>query len=136
MSDEEAAAFFIVGLLVAALYALPTFVAFFRGHPNRWLIFVVNLVFGGTGLGWLVALVWAFHAIHRSKDPHGSHGGESGLNLTVNDPIRVELRQPMSNAHKLDSRLNELKRLKQLRDEGTIDQMEFEALRRHVLAAS
>ncbi len=42
--------------LLIALYFVPSIVAFRRQHPNRWPIFVVNVVFGGTGLGWLGGL--------------------------------------------------------------------------------
>ena len=51
----------IILLIAAVLYFIPTIVAFARHHPNRWIIGVINTVFGGTGLGWLGSLVWAFY---------------------------------------------------------------------------
>jgi T4 superinfection immunity protein len=42
-----------------ALLFLPTLVARFRRHPNAFPIFLVNLFFGWTFVGWLIALVWA-----------------------------------------------------------------------------
>lgn len=82
LTDAETGfVFFLLGMLVA--YVIPTVIAFARRHPNRWAILVINVVFGGTGLGWLGSLVWAMSAVHRS--PTGNHGGESGLNLFVND---------------------------------------------------
>ncbi|MEJ5087167.1 superinfection immunity protein [Brucella pseudogrignonensis] len=81
---------FIVLILVILLVAfIPTIVAFRREHPNRWLIFVVNLAFGGTVVGWVAALVWALHYAHISEE--GSNGGESGINLFVNDPVAVRV---------------------------------------------
>jgi hypothetical protein len=42
-----------------ALLFLPTLVARSRNHPNVLPIFLVNLFFGWTFVGWVVALVWA-----------------------------------------------------------------------------
>lgn len=72
--------------LMLTLYVVPTVVAFSRRHPNRWPILIVNLAFGATLIGWLIALIWALHAIHR---PEARGGGESGLNLFENDSIRI-----------------------------------------------
>jgi hypothetical protein len=46
-------------LASAALYFLPTYIAW--GKQNQWPIFWVNLLAGGTGLGWLGALIWAIN---------------------------------------------------------------------------
>ena len=45
--------------LVLALYFLPTIVALARSHHNAVAIFLLNLLLGWTGLGWIVALVWS-----------------------------------------------------------------------------
>lgn len=51
------------GLAVSlALLFLPTLVAKSRNHPNTGVIFLVNLFFGWTFIGWLIALVWASSA--------------------------------------------------------------------------
>lgn len=78
----------VIGAILT--YFIPSMVAFWRRHPNRWPILGINLLFGGTGLGWIGALIWALHAVHKSET--GSDGGESGLNLFVNDvkTIRME----------------------------------------------
>jgi hypothetical protein len=44
---------------LAVLHFAPTFIAVSRKHPRRIAIFVINLLFGWTILGWIVALVWA-----------------------------------------------------------------------------
>ena len=56
----------LVALLVAlalavvlAFYFLPYIIARKKNHPNRRAIFWVNLLLGGSGVGWLVALIWA-----------------------------------------------------------------------------
>lgn len=50
----------IIGLLaLAVLHFAPTFIAVSRRHPRRIAIFVINLLFGWTIIGWIVALAWA-----------------------------------------------------------------------------
>jgi Superinfection immunity protein len=57
-------AFVALGTLVGFAFALsllflPTLVARSRNHPNTPSIFLVNLFFGWTFVGWMVALIWA-----------------------------------------------------------------------------
>ena len=50
------------GLLLiigAVLYFLPTIIVLARGRKDGCGIFLVNLIFGLTGIGWLIALIWA-----------------------------------------------------------------------------
>jgi hypothetical protein len=49
----------VSGLLAVLIALLPTVIAFRRGHDRRIEISLVNLIVGWTGVGWLVALVWA-----------------------------------------------------------------------------
>ncbi len=49
----------IVFVLSLLLYFLPTFIALSRNHRNKLAIFLVNLFLGGTGVGWIVALIWS-----------------------------------------------------------------------------
>jgi T4 superinfection immunity protein len=47
--------------LIIAFYFLPTMVAILRGRANGWAgIALVNLIFGMTVIGWLVAFIWAW----------------------------------------------------------------------------
>ena len=45
--------------LLLALIFLPTIIALHYDAENKTWIFLVNLVAGWTGLGWLLALFWA-----------------------------------------------------------------------------
>lgn len=54
------------GLIILALiafsiflYFIPSFLAYKYEKENRFVILLINLFFGGTGLGWLVALALA-----------------------------------------------------------------------------
>lgn len=41
------------------IYTIPAWVAYFRYHKNAWPITIVNLLFGWTFIGWVIALVWS-----------------------------------------------------------------------------
>jgi Superinfection immunity protein len=49
----------MMGLLGVLIALLPTRIAFKREHDRRIAITLVNLLAGWTGIGWIVALVWA-----------------------------------------------------------------------------
>jgi hypothetical protein len=51
---------FIILFCGLGLYLLPTSIAVTRNARSRVQIFIVNIFFGWTFLGWAVALVWAF----------------------------------------------------------------------------
>lgn len=93
MNDDTAPILVVVTVCVA-VYSLPSIIAFHRRHPNRWVILAVNGLFGGTLVGWVVALVWALHAVHRPEQPGASQGGELGLNLYVNHTQLVAIVAP------------------------------------------
>jgi hypothetical protein len=59
MTPPETLLLFIVLVLVAMLYFLPTIIAFKRCHPQGLPIFLLNFLLGFTALGWVGALVWA-----------------------------------------------------------------------------
>ncbi|MER9836135.1 superinfection immunity protein [Mesorhizobium sp. M0145] len=137
-TDEnlDAGTAFIAGflLLAAAVYELPAIIAFFRRHPNRWLILVLCTALAGTGIVWLGCLIWAFKTIHITDDPTGTNGGESGLNLLANDVQRVRLENPsvmhpstIQTAH--HDTVDKLERLKKLLDNGVIDDAQFRRMR-------
>lgn len=49
--------FWLILLIICIyVYFLPTVIAFKNEKANRFVILLINIFFGGTGLGWLVAL--------------------------------------------------------------------------------
>lgn len=48
----------LIGILLC--YLLPSVIAYVRDHRNSIPIFIVNLFFGWTLLGWVICLAWAF----------------------------------------------------------------------------
>ena len=60
----------LVILIVA--YFIPAVVAARRHHHNAGAIFVLNLLFGWTVLGWVAAFIWACTAVqHREGRQRG-----------------------------------------------------------------
>jgi hypothetical protein len=53
------AAHMITMVLLTALYFLPTLIAAHRGHRVGGML-ILNLLFGWTGVAWLVLMLWAF----------------------------------------------------------------------------
>jgi Superinfection immunity protein len=58
----------ILLILVVYIYLLPTFIAWERHKRQLGVIFVINLFFGFTGIGWVGVLIWAV-AKERSDGP-------------------------------------------------------------------
>ena len=131
MSDDRPILIlFLLGTIVFCLiYMAPSIIAFRRGHPNRWLILVINFAFGGTVIGWGVALVWALRAVHRLV--RAADGGESGLNIFVNDPKKIQVVAATPN-----SLGDELERFHGLLTRGAISQGEFDVLKAKLMARS
>lgn len=133
-SDDTALVIFLgIGLLIAGIiYITPSIVAFRRNHPNRWIILVINVAFGGTIIGWGIAMVWAMRAAHRVGST--SSGGESGLNLFVNDVKKIQLVDPPPLPG--TSPVQELERLHDLLVRGAISQVEFDGLKAKLLSGA
>lgn len=127
----------LVGWVVAAvilifLFSLPTFVAFYRHHSYRWIILALN-IFGFTGIFWLVALIWAIFPSEKSLiDP--LVGNVSGTGLR-NSGDTLGATYYGSNRGSVNETVvtGEIERLAKMFAEGTIDQREFDALKRKVI---
>ena len=49
----------IAFILAVIIYLLPGVIAYHRNHPNRLLILLLTIFLGGTGLVWIICLIWA-----------------------------------------------------------------------------
>jgi Superinfection immunity protein len=125
---------FVMLGVVLVVYFVPTMVAFKRVHPNRWAIFVINFCFGSTGIGWLGALIWALHKVHDPGDGR-SAGGESGLNLFVNDTKIVELKVPLNEAFAPSGNagIADLEKLAGLFERGLLSEQEYSSQKKRIL---
>lgn len=111
------ALFFVFG---PALYLLPTYEAWKRGHKSLSAIALLNVFLGWTVIGWISALVWACKSqiqnvavVHSYNPPH----------VTPQPPI----------AHK-SSISDELRNLAKLRDDGILSEEEFLSQKAKLLA--
>lgn len=49
----------LIIIIIFGLYLLPSLISFLRRNINYPAIFLLNLLLGWTGIGWVVALVWS-----------------------------------------------------------------------------
>ena len=54
--------------IAIGVYLLPSIVAMRRRHHQRLAIFMLNLLLGWSGLGWIVALIWACTRVERDDE--------------------------------------------------------------------
>jgi hypothetical protein len=74
-------------------------------------------------------MIWAMRAAHRVSTT--SSGGESGLNLFVNDVKKIQIVDPPPPPQ--TSPVQELERLHDLLVRGAISQVEFDGLKAEML---
>jgi hypothetical protein len=55
----------IAAVVVIVLHFLPTIVAVLRSHHDMLAIFILNVLLGWTGIGWILALIWSFTGVRR-----------------------------------------------------------------------
>lgn len=141
MSQGEAEMLSISALYLFAgfIYMIPSWVAFRRQHPNRFVILAVNVAFGATGIGWIGSLVWALHRVHLPADPTQSRGGQSGLNIFMHDAKVVHVAEVPGPGRWGAGRdtawaVTKLEALNRLRDAGHLTAEEYARLKAEVLA--
>ncbi len=64
---------FVAGGL--GIYAIPTIIAFSRGHQNAAAIVALNILLGWTFLGWVASLVWSLTEVKSRDHRHYHYGG-------------------------------------------------------------
>lgn len=68
----EMALYVAIGVTVLAVilyvHFLPTIIAYRRRHPSRTAILLLDLIFGWTLIGWVVALLWALAGYDAQRD--------------------------------------------------------------------
>lgn len=126
-------------LLLLFVYSLPTFIAFRRGHEYKWIIFAINVVLGASGLGWLIAFVWAIWPTTKSlADPVLGNPTGNGRNVghTWGEIHASASAATQGNAaHQGPQQgLDALDRLGALAQKGVLTAEEFEKKKAEILA--
>jgi hypothetical protein len=70
---------FFVLLLSFLAYLIPTGIAWYRGHRNKVLITVLNVLFGWSLIGWVVCALWAIFGDKRDVCTCGDPSHPCGL---------------------------------------------------------
>ena len=108
-------------------YFLPTIIAILRRKANTGGIFVLNLLLGWTLIGWIAALVWSLSADaqptiivqnHSAGAPPPPPAPHVYTNVTVRKPVT-------SAGSNQQDKIDQLRQLKQLLDEGVLTEEEF-----------
>jgi hypothetical protein len=122
-----------LGLLAAAYFA-PALVAYYwrkPPHPNKRAIFVLTLLTAWTGIGWVVALVWAFTKT--------TIEGEEPRETSPVAPREAPREGPLGRSEGIQQPTHssdipeQIRKLAELRDTGAISEGEFEAKKRNLL---
>jgi len=64
--DPTTAGYWAIAIVLFLVYIAPSIIAKLRGKKNFLAIAALNVFLGGTGVGWVIALVWAL--THESKN--------------------------------------------------------------------
>jgi hypothetical protein len=67
------------------LFVLPSLIARNRNHDDKKWIYLVNFIFGVSGLGWIISLLWALEVfkLPKKKDITGAIREGVGTNEVV-----------------------------------------------------
>ena len=139
MDDSGWAIAIIVAVLLGALfYFLPSIIAFNRDHSYKWVILAINTVAGASGIGWLIAMVWAVYPQERSlADPvigNPTGTGERNVGHTMAEVRAASGTSSGAKESSADSPIDAIAKLASLAKEGVITDEEFARKRTDLLS--
>ena len=65
---ENTATGFIGLVIMVVIYLLPTLIVYYKDHKHTTAICFLNLLFGWTGLIWLICMVWALVVVNETTE--------------------------------------------------------------------
>ena len=129
----KAIGYIILGILFLAIYFVPTIIAFRRNHAYKGIIFVINLVFGFTGLGWAGSLIWAIFPSEKSLiDPIVGNPTGTGMR-NAGDTIGAAGVGQSRGVDKESQATKEIREASELFQSGHISEEEYKALKRKII---
>ena len=127
----------IVIVISLISYFLPTVIAMLRGKSNTFAILLLNLFLGWTFIGWIVALVWSVTNDNKSQTivVNNNSSIEPKNEFKTLTSLGVNYEQiDNSNLNSHQEKIKNLKKLKQLLDDGILSQEEFIEQKNQILA--
>jgi hypothetical protein len=113
----------------AVVYFLPTIIASNRKHPNSGPILVLNLLAGWTFLGWIGALIWALTIPNAQNTTVVVNNAAP----TVSQVHPNQTSAAPAGAATHQDKIDQLKQLKQLLDDGILTPEEFNKQKQAIL---
>jgi len=143
--------FFLFGLaswilfVLLVPYFLPTIIAILRQKTNTGSIFALNLFLGWSLIGWVVALIWALSSDNlRTQTVIVNNVPPAPIDRApVYDYKGIQLQRKATGSGNADTRhsdtgqpdkYEQLRKLKQLLDEGVLTQEEFDKQKSKLLS--
>ena len=127
----------IIIIISLISYFLPTVIAMLRGKSNTFAILLLNLFLGWTFIGWIVALVWSVTSDNKPQtivvNNNSSIEPKNEFKTLSNQRIKSE-QTNNSNLNSHQEKIQNLKKLRQLLDDGILTQEEFVQQKNQILA--
>ena len=123
----------LILLIIAALYFIPSLIAYKRNHAYKNIILVINTVLGLTGVGWAVAAIWAVWPTEKSLiDPViGNVTGTGQRN--AGDSFGAKAFGEQRGYSKEQSDHEKIQELAKMFEAGTLTEDEFKAMKRKII---
>jgi cytoskeletal protein RodZ len=125
-------------MILFPLYFLPSIIASTRKSSNTTGIILLNLFLGWTIIGWITALIWAFSSGSKQTPTVIVHNTSQSYSqeYKAENPQPKQQTQPEVSTTKLltqQDKIDHLRQLKQLFDEGVLTNEEFNSQKAEVL---
>ena len=128
--------YIILAVVVIALYFVPTIIAYRRDHGYKGIILAINLVLGASGIGYLIALVWAIWPQEKSiLDP--VLGNPTGLGVrNVGDTFGSKKAGEVRGEVQEKDMTAEIEKIAKLLKEGHLTREEYDSMKKKIIRES
>jgi hypothetical protein len=114
----------LIGFIGVIVAFIPTYIAFGRKNPYKWIILIINIFIGWTGIGWLILLIYTLFPKKRTivdpiLDPTGTMSAKA-------------YGDRMNDFKTHSNKFSSLKELYELKKTGAISDQEFQDYRNNL----